>query len=177
MLLDAHQSQLLLIDYQARLMPAIAGSEEVLANAHRLGTLAGLLEVPVLGTEQTPAKLGPLVPDVRTLCAAVIAKNRFSAERDLDAPLRAHSERRALVLAGCEAHVCLMQTALDLNDAGWTVWVVADASGSRAVRNRDAALARMAAAGCRLTTTEMVGFEWLKDAKHDAFRAWQRLIR
>lgn len=177
MLLDARQSQLLLIDYQARLMPAISGAEDVLANAHRLGTLARLLHVPVLGTEQTPDKLGALVPAVGALCDETIAKNRFSAERVLDGPLRARGERKALVAAGCEAHVCLMQTALDLNDADWTVWVVTDACGSRSPHNREAAFARMAAAGCRLITTEMAGFEWLRDAQHEAFRAWQKMIR
>lgn len=177
MLLDANQSQLLLIDYQARLMPAISGGEHVLANAHRLGTLARLLHIPVLGTEQTPAKLGALVPAVGALCDETITKNRFSAEHVLAAPLHARGERKALVVAGCEAHVCLMQTALDLNDADWSVWIVTDACGSRSPHNRDAAFARLAAAGCRLITTEMAGFEWLRDAEHDAFHAWQKMIR
>lgn len=177
MLLDAKRSQLLLIDYQVRLMPAISGAEQVLENARRLGTLARLLDIPALGTEQTPAKLGALVPDVAALCGEIISKHRFSAEALLAAPLDARGERKMLVAAGCEAHVCLLQTVLDLNDAGWAVWVVTDASGSRSPHNRDAAFARLAAAGCRLITTEMAGFEWLRDAEHGAFRAWQKLIR
>ena len=82
-----------------------------------------------------------------------------------------------MLLAGCEAHVCLLQTALDLLDAEWDVWVVTDACGSRTERNRDAAYDRLAAAGCELVSTEMVGFEWLGDAGHPRFRDWQGLIR
>ena len=85
--------------------------------------------------------------------------------------------RAQLVLAGCEAHVCLLQTALGLRDAGHDVWVVADACGSRAATSHAAAMARLAAAGATLVTTEMVGFEWLATAGHPAFRAWQALIR
>lgn len=177
MLLQASQSQLLLIDYQRRLMPAISGAEAVRANAGRLGQMARWLEVPVWGTEQTPRKLGPLDADVATLCRQVVAKTRFSAASVLEPLLQTEAERRTLILGGCEAHVCLMQTALDLHAAGWPVWVATDACGSRSPHDRDAAFARMAAAGCRLATTEMVGFEWLQDAGHAAFRSWQKLIR
>jgi nicotinamidase-related amidase len=177
MFLEANQSQLLLIDYQTRLMPAISGADEVLANARRLGAMAGMLDIPVLGTEQSPDKLGALDASVAALCSRVVSKTRFSARSVLEPLLRSRGERGALVLAGCEAHVCLMQSALDLHDAGWTVWVVTDACSSRAPHNRDAALARLAAAGCQMTTTEMVGFEWLRDAGHAASRSWQKLIR
>lgn len=177
MLLQAPQSQLLLIDYQARLMPAISGADTVRANALRLGQMAQLMGVPAWGTEQIPDKLGPLDAELAALCGQVVAKTRFSAASVLRALLQTQAERRTLVMAGCEAHVCLLQTALDLHDAGWPVWVVTDACGSRSPHNRDAAFARLAATGCKLVTTEMVGFEWLQDAGHEAFRSWQRLIR
>lgn len=177
MLVHASRSQLLLVDYQARLMPAISGADAVLANATRLGQMAQMMEVPTWGTEQIPDKLGPLAPELRALCRQVVSKTRFSAARVVEPLLHSAGERRTLVVAGCETHVCLLQTALELSEAGWSVWVVADACGSRSPHNRDAALARMAAAGCHLTTTEMVGFEWLEDAGHAAFRGWQRLIR
>jgi nicotinamidase-related amidase len=74
------------------------------------------------------------------------------------------------VIAGCEAHVCLMQTALDLLDEEFDVWVVVDACGSRSERSRDAAFDRLAGAGCELVTTEMVAFEWLRDCEHPAFK-------
>lgn len=177
MLLQVQQSQLLLIDYQKRLMPAISGADAVRANAMRLGQMAQLMQVPIWGTEQMPEKIGPLEDDLAALCEQVLAKTRFSAVSVLEAPLQSQAERKSLVVAGCEAHVCLMQSALELKAAGWGVWVVTDACGSRSSKNRDAAFARLAAAGCQMVTTEMVGFEWLQDAGHDAFRSWQRLIR
>ena len=86
-------------------------------------------------------------------------------------------ERGTVVIAGCETHVCLLQSALLLLEADWDVWVVQDACGSRTERNRDAAYDRLAAAGCELVTTEMVGFEWLRDCQHPQFKAWQGLIK
>ena len=83
----------------------------------------------------------------------------------------------SIVLAGCEAHVCLLQTALELLDDEFEVWVVTDACGSRTERDRDAAFDRLAGAGCELVTTEMVLFEWLRTAEHPAFKEVQALIK
>jgi len=202
MLLDAPSSQLVLIDYQARLMPAIHQADAVLANALRLAKLAQLAEVPVFGTEQNPAKLGETVPELRALCRRVLPKMHFSAVPEgladwLRPPARApqgnarslprHLQkeraaavpagRESIVIAGCEAHVCLLQTALELLEDEFEVWVVTDACGSRTERNRDAAFDRLAGAGAELVTTEMVGFEWLRTAEHPAFKALQALIR
>jgi len=201
MLLDVSQSQLVLIDYQARLMPAIFESEEVLANAVRLGKMAQLLEVPTWGTEQNPSKLGESVPAIRALCQRTLAKMHFSGvEEGLGEWLRvpakaapqgnarslpkhlqkapaASEESNTIVIAGCEAHICLLQTALDLLEDEFDVWVVTDACSSRTERNRDAAFDRLASAGAELVTTEMVGFEWFRTAEHPAFRELQALIK
>ena len=82
-----------------------------------------------------------------------------------------------IVIAGCEAHVCLLQTALDLLEDEFDVWVVTDACGSRTERNRDAAFDRLAGAGAELVTTEMVAFEWLRTAEHPDFKAAHALIK
>jgi nicotinamidase-related amidase len=89
----------------------------------------------------------------------------------------AGEERETIVLAGCEAHVCLLQTALDLLEDEFDVWVVTDACSSRTERNRDAAFDRLAGAGVELVTTEMVAFEWLRSAEHSAFKQIQGLIK
>lgn len=199
MLLDASQSQLVLVDYQARLMPAIFEAEQVVRNAERLARAAALVGVPVFGTEQNPSKLGENPPELRSLCQKTLAKMHFSGvEEGLGEWLRppakpaqgnarslpkhlqkptAGEERASIVIAGCEAHVCLLQTALDLLEDEFEVWVVTDACSSRTERNRDAAFDRLAGAGAELVTTEMVGFEWLRSAEHSAFRDWQALIR
>jgi nicotinamidase-related amidase len=199
MLLDADDSQLVLIDYQARLLPAIHDGPAVLANACRLAQMAKLAGVPVWATEQNPAKLGGTHESLTPLCNHIAPKMEFSGAdvlqpllappapaprgnarslpRHLQKPAPAGPQRGTLVIAGCETHVCLLQTALMLLDAEWDVWVVTDACGSRTERNRDAAYDRLASAGCELVTTEMVGFEWLRGCEHPQFKALQALVK
>lgn len=201
MLLDATDSQLVLVDYQSRLMPAIFEGPHVLANAVRLARMAQLLEVPVWGTEQNPLKLGSNPPELRNLCQKTLSKMHFGAVSDglvdwlrpparpagggnarslpkhLQKPAVQAPERATIVLAGCEAHVCLLQTALELIEQELDVWVVTDACSSRTERNRDAAFDRLAGAGAELITTEMVAFEWLRTADHPLFRDVQALIK
>lgn len=199
MLLDVDESQLLLVDYQERLMPSIHEREAVLTNAMRLGRMARLLGVPAWGTEENPARLGPNPAELRALCGKTLEKMHFSACADglvelLRAPARAAQggnarslpkhlqkapppERNTLVMAGCETHVCFLQTALDLLDEEFEVWVVTDACGSRTERNRDAAFDRLAGAGAELVTTEMVAFEWLRTADHPLFKDVLSLIK
>jgi hypothetical protein len=92
-------------------------------------------------------------------------------------PAPAAEHRNTLVLAGCEAHVCLLQTALDLLDEEFEVWVVTDACSSRTERSRDAAFDRLAGAGAELVTTEMVAFEWLRTADHPLFKDVLSLLK
>lgn len=201
MLLDADECQLLLVDYQARVMPAMHEHGAVLQNAVRLGKLAHLFGVPVIGTEENPQSLGPNIADVSALCGRTLAKMHFSAcadglvgwlrppparqqggnarslPRNLQKKEEPEQARNTIVMAGCETHVCLVQTALDLIDEEFDVWVVTDACASRRERDRDAAFDRLAAAGCELVTTEMVAFEWLRTAEHAAFDDVLRLIK
>ncbi len=200
MLLDATESQLVLIDYQTALMPAMVDSAAVLANAQRLGQIAALLEVPAWATEQNPSKLGRNVEGISAFGLRTLSKMHFSAmeeglgewlrppakpvagnARSLPKHLQRASQeppqRNAIVLAGCEAHVCLLQTALDCLEDEFEVWVVTDACSSRTERSRDAAFDRLAGAGAELVTTEMVAFEWLRGAEHPRFKAVHALIK
>ncbi len=203
MLLDVEDSQLVFIDYQTRLMPAMLDLEAVIANAVRLAKIASVLQVPVFVTEQNPSKLGATVEPLQLALEAAryksLAKMQFSAvEEGLGEMLRppakpvqgnarslpkhlqkasAGGQRDTIVLAGCEAHVCLLQTALDLLEDEFDVWVVTDACSSRTERNRDAAFDRLAGAGVELVTTEMVAFEWLRSAEHPDFKEVQGYIK
>ena len=223
MLLDADDSQLVLVDYQARLMPAIFENERVVANALRLARMAGAMAVPVWGTEQNPAGLGRNMPELIAAIEAgsdagggkTLAKIHFDAVEDgladwLRPPVRKPTQgalqgdlqrgnarslpkhlqkpaapaapdtpegRNTIVIAGCEAHVCLMQTALGLLEEEFDVWVVTDACSSRSERNRDAAFDRLAGAGAELVTTEMVAFEWLRTSDHPAFKEVLGLVK
>ncbi len=200
MLLDVLESQLVLVDYQTRLMPSIFESSSVIANAVRLGQIARLLEVPVWGTEENPSSLGPNTPEIRALCGQTLSKMQFSAVEEglgewlrppaktpagnarslpkhLQKPQASSPARNTIVIAGCEAHVCLLQTSLDLLEDEFDVWVVTDACSSRTERNRDAAFDRLAGAGAELVTTEMVAFEWLRSAEHPAFKDVLALVK
>ena len=180
-------------------MPFIHEGEAVLLNAMRLGRVAQALQVPVWGTEENPGGLGGNAAQLKALCRKTLSKMHFSACADGLAELlrvaarppqagNARSlprhlqkapapERNSIVLAGCETHVCLMQTALELLDEEFEVWVVTDACGSRTERNRDAAFDRLAGAGAELVTTEMVAFEWLRTADHPQFKEVLSLIK
>jgi nicotinamidase-related amidase len=197
MLLDVSDCQLVLVDYQARLMPVIAESESVLARARLLARLAQLMKVPTWGTEQNPSKLGELDPALRALCGKVLPKMAFDACADglvdlLRAPAApggnarslpkhlqkpAPTPRNTVVIAGVESHVCLLQTALGLIEQEIDVWVVTDACGSRSLRDRDAAFDRLAGNGAELVSAEMVAFEWLGTAGHPKFKDALALIK
>ena len=207
MLLDADDSQLVLVDYQTRLMPVIFENALVVANALRLARMARTMEVPVWGTAQNPDKLGQNLPELQAVIDSAggktLAKMHFSAAADglvewlrpparkpaqggnarslpkhLQKPPEPQDEGRSMiVIAGCEAHVCLMQTVLELLEEEFDVWVVTDACSSRTERNRDAAFDRLAGAGAELVTTEMVAFEWARSCEHPAFREVLALVK
>jgi nicotinamidase-related amidase len=178
-ILDARTSALVLVDFQARLLPAIHDAAAVTANALVLARAARALGVPVIGTEENPAGLGPNTADIRTACDVTIAKTRFDACADglVDALHAARPGVEQVVVAGCEAHVCMLQTALGLVRAGKRVWVVENASGSRRPGDRAAAMARLAHAGATIVTHEMVVFEWLADCRHPRFRDVLEIVK
>lgn len=170
---------LVLVDYQARLMPAIDGAAAVIRQALFLGRVARTLGIPVVGTEQNPQGLGPNVEEVRALCEVTVAKMHFDACVDgLPAVLRRGGrEVRHVAIAGCEAHVCLMQTALGLLETGFEVCVVPQACGSRRPEDKAAAMQRLAARGAALATPEMLAFEWLGASTDPRFREVLALVK
>ncbi|MBB4264623.1 hydrolase [Roseospira visakhapatnamensis] len=180
MLMRAETSALIVVDVQERLCPVIDDPRRVLFNGARLLKGAAVLDVPVLCTEQYPKGLGPTMIDLRALLpeGAVVEKTRFgswdeAAVRDRWRAL----DRAQAVICGTEAHICVLQTALGMRAAGVDVFVIADACGSRDPNNERAAMARLAAAGCQVVTTEMVLFEWLGGKDHPRFKDINALVR
>ncbi len=165
-------------------MPAIAEAGAVARASGILIEAARHLEVPMVVTEQYAKGLGPTVDAIAGLLpngAAVIDKMTFSAARNHDFAdhldgLRAEG-RDHIVVCGVESHVCVMQTAADLDAQGYGVHIVTDACGSRAPASKDAALARFGALGISRVTTEMVLFEWLEVAGTPEFKAVSRLVK
>ena len=181
MLMTADASVLFVIDIQARLLPAMADPAGVLDRAAFLMRAARRLGVPLVVSEQYPKGIGPTVPELAAIAtpAETFEKIHFScaAEPAIRDQLRLLAPRRQAVLCGIEAHVCVLQSALGLAAEGWQVAVVADAVGSRRSADREAGLARLAAAGVTIATSEMVGFEWLGRAGTPEFRDLLKLIK
>jgi nicotinamidase-related amidase len=173
----ADQSTLLIIDLQARLMPAIHEGDAVVRRCGQLAGAARELRIPVIGTEENPDGLGPNVPEIRALCDTTLRKFAFSAVAEPGFVEQLPQGRDTLVVAGCEAHVCVMQTVARLLEIGRAVKWVSDAVGSRRAFDRDAATARARALGADIVTTEMVLFEWLETCRHPAFRSTLERVR
>jgi len=180
MLITAGRSCLLVIDIQDKLAPTMADTQMVIDNTALLLKAAGVMEVPILVSEQYPRGLGQTLPQLATLMPpdSKVEKVHFSCMGD-DGFARRFREtgRSQAVLVGIEAHVCVLQTAEQLIEAGCGVFVVADATSSRTTANHQAALARMRADGAQIVTTEMVAFEWLERAGTPEFKEISALIK
>ena len=173
--LSAEEAGLLVVDAQEKLVAAVAEPTDWVKKLTILVEGAKILGLPICITEQVPSKLGKTMPVILKAAGngcKPVAKTFFSAV-DQGKSLG----KKRILVAGCEAHVCLLQTALALLEDEFEVWVVTDACSSRTERNRDAAFDRLAGAGAELLTTEMVAFEWLRHADHPQFRAVQALIK
>ena len=175
--IDRAKSALLLIDFQSRLMPAIADGAAVAGNGRRLRDAAQIFDIPVFVTEQNAKGLGKTVAELRSGNEdAVFHKTSFDACR-MAGFLDRLPARPDIVVAGCETHVCVLQTALGLIEAGRRVFLVRDAVGSRRAESKETAIRRLERHGAEIATTEMVVFEWLESSKHPRFRDALALVK
>lgn len=173
-------SQLIIIDMQTRLLSAMPqeSMQAVVKNCGILAQAAAMLEVPMLLTEQYPQGLGNTTPEllaflpnikpVEKLSFSCMAESKFSRQLTRD-----HSQ---VIIAGMEAHICVLQTALDLQNSK-QVFLAEDAIISRNPANKANAIARMRDAGCIISNTESIVFEWLGKADGEAFKVISKLIR
>ena len=182
-LLSVSRSVLVVVDVQERLLPSIEGRETLVRNIRFLLDAAELFHVKAVATEQYPKGLGPTVPELagHAGITAKFEKLRFSAAEVLDGSnllnVTAQESGAQVVLAGIEAHICVQQTALDLVAMGYSVFLPADATGSRHSADYEAALHRMQSLGVIITTAESIAFEWCEAAGSDQFRTLSRLVK
>lgn len=181
MLLDKNQSCLIVVDIQERLAPAMFdGGVEAIRNAAILMQAAIRLGVPTLVSEQYPRGLGRTVPQLAAFMPAdgPVEKLEFACPGNAGFADRLKAlGKKQTVIAGMEAHICVLQTALKLRAQGLEVFVAADAVASRKQSSMDRAFARMEDAGGAIITTEMAVFEWLERAGTDDFKAMSKLIQ
>lgn len=179
-MLNPIEAVLVMVDFQGRLAEIVDRAELVRPNAMRLIQGCQAVDMPILATLQAPEKLGPAIPEVEEALAGevFIAKSAFSAVREpAFLAVLQKTGREQVLLAGIEAHVCVLQTGLDLLDAGFAVHVIGDGVFSRTAENHDLALQRLHDAGATLSSVEMALFELIRTARHPAFRTISKLIK
>jgi len=166
-MLDRNDAVLIMIDFQGNLAQAMHNKESLFANNVKLIQGFKALDLPILVTEQIPAKLGPTIPQLANELGSFnpVAKESFSSwiNRDFHDRVRLFN-RRQVVLTGIECHICVYQTALDLIQNGYSVHLVTDAVSSRTPENCRVGIDAMKSAGASVTSTEMVLFELLRTA-------------
>ncbi len=181
MLLNASHASLLIVDVQARLLPAMAEPDRVASRCKILLQAAEILQIPVIVSEQYPKGLGHTAPELATNTATTFEKLSFSCWRD--AVMREHfiklhdGGRPLVIVAGIEAHVCVLQSCIDLYNAGFGVFAVADAMSSRRAESARLAYDRLRDAGIQVVNTEMVVFELLEKAGTAEFKTLSALIK
>ena len=177
-LMSRGDTALLVVDVQEKLVPNIGQSDRVVWNMRRLIDGAGILGLPVVGTEQYPKGLGPTVAELADRLGPVPSKLTFSCGGcpGLFEPLRDRGIHKILI-CGIEAHVCIAQTVFDLLADGWRVFVAVDAVGSRFEIDAHTAIQRMDSAGATLTTVEAALFEWCETAETPEFKRISQLAR
>ncbi|MHC4950371.1 MAG: hydrolase [Planctomycetota bacterium] len=179
-MLTAESTCLVIIDIQEKLLRVMQDSEQVVKNTTILIQIAKALDIPILCCQQVPKALGPTIEELSSLLTGVESINKSTFSCCGDETFMRKVDRLKLqtaILCGIESHVCVFQTAMDLIQHGLYVHVVADATSSRTHENKSIGINRMAKEGAVITSTEMLLFELLHDAKHEKFRELSKLIK
>lgn len=174
MLLKKEDSILLLVDVQEKLTPAVLDAQAFIARCEWLLKLAKKMDVPILVSEQYSKGLGATIEPLRshTNPQDAVEKTHFSCMGEPNYTVRLKNyNKKQLILIGIEAHVCVLQTAIEMKEAGFDVFVVVDAVSSRHSLDLKFGLKRMKQEGIHLVTSEMVFFEWVRKAGTPEFKA------
>lgn len=183
MLCDTDACCLLIIDIQTRLTSVMPAKvlDRLKRNSTMLLNTANLLSIPVFVSQQYPKGLGAIEPDIKALLPEnhkLYEKTCFScANVDQFMEDLQNSGRKQVILIGIEAHVCVLQTAIDLHSSGYSVFIVLDAVCSRQRENYENAMQRLQYAGITVCNSESVLFEWLRGADHKLFKTVSALIK
>lgn len=179
-MLEIENTTLLIVDIQGNLAHLMHGKELLFENVQKLIKGIQILGIPILWVEQNPRGLGPTIPEIADILSNIqpISKMSFSSCRN-DRFLQALNalNRKQVLIAGIEAHVCVYQTAAELVDIGYDVQVVTDAVSSRNMENKEIGLQRMRDSGVSLTSVETALFELLKVAEGEQFREILKIVK
>ncbi len=179
-MLKREKAILVFIDVQGKLHEIMCDRESLDGNLERMIRCAQLLEIPIVGTEQIPEKLGATNEPFKSMLADVpmLPKTAFSCwgEPAFRDAFKSHGKKQA-ILIGIETHVCVYQTAIDLLEDGIEVFIIADAVGSRAAENKQLAIQAMRDAGAEIIPAETALFALLRDAADPRFKELLKLIK
>jgi len=178
--LNVEKTALVIIDVQEKLSRVMHEKEKLFENLQKLVKGAQILGIPILVTEQNPNGLGPTVPEIAPILTDIKPVTKFSFSCCGEEPFLREIEklnRKQILLAGIEAHVCVYQTAIDLIEAGYEVHTVVDCVSSRTPENKNLALDKMKSEGARLTSVEIALFELLRTAKSPKFKELSKIVK
>jgi nicotinamidase-related amidase len=183
-LTHAATSQFLIINTQEKLTKAMPPEdmETMVPNIIQLSKAAGMLGVPIILSEHYGKGLGNTLSEIAEhLPPHTLAKDKLTfsccTAPGFEEELAEHQERRQIVIAGLEAHICILQTAAGLQQWGYQVFIVEDAIASRKPAHRENAINRMRRGGVQITNMESIIFEWMGDANHPNFKEISQLVR
>ena len=177
--MKSQNSVLIILDIQERLISNIIDRETIIWNSRRLIEAANIFNITVLYTEQNPNKLGPTLESLRSnLNSNIFPKMTFSCLGNLKIEEKLENKKAEIIyLAGLETHICVMQTAIDLINLGYKVYVLADAVGSRSKIDHEIGLKRLEQEGIVITKTESMLFEWCYTSERPEFKEISRLVK
>jgi nicotinamidase-related amidase len=179
--LDAAQTALVIIDMQEAFRSSVSDFAETAARIALVAHAAQLLGLPLIVTEQYPKGLGHTAGEIKAVLPPaldVIEKTAFSScgAQSFETELERTGARHVLV-CGIEAHICVNQTTHDLLARGLRVHLLTDCITARTAQNKQVAFLKMQQSGAVPSSTEMALFELLRDARHEQFKAIQKLIK
>ncbi len=178
--LDLQTTAVLVVDVQEKLLPKMCNHEALVSQIDRFLAGANALSLPIMVTEQYPKGLGPTVRHLTDRLQNAVCrheKRKFSAWSEPVRDSLVQRGIRTVVVCGIEAHVCVLQTCLDLADAGFVPAVIVDAIGSRRALDQNTAISRMVQAGVLPTTVESALLEMVQEADETLFKSVLPIIR
>lgn len=180
-MLKIEDTVFILIDFQGKLAEIVDDNEKVKRRLTQVVQGLQQLEVPIIWMEQYPKGLGDTHPDIKNLLIDEqypYEKMIFNAcgNREVASKLKTLN-RKQVVVAGIEAHICVYQTVRELVTQGYEVEFIEDAISSRTKENKEIAVRKMTALGAMPTNVEMLLFELLKTAEHPQFKTISKLIK
>lgn len=177
--INKEDAVLVIIDIQERLVPVMNKKEGIIKNTNILVSMANTMDIPIVVTQQYTKGLGETVAEINGNLRDVkrIEKIDFTACINETMDYLKEIDRKSIIVAGIEAHVCVLQTVRDLLAQGYNVFLVSDGVGSRTEENYKNALEMMRDMGAVISNTESILFDLLKKAGTPEFKELSRLIK